>query len=192
MDLDTREAVEEGIQESNKAQEEDKRAEEEAARDLGIEPSDSHEYEQKFGDTQSADDGFTPTKRVSDVEYTANRISTHNTLNDLLHKNSIQSLTQSSNGLDSLIGASVSTEIADNDTEYLKKLSEKVAEEADQSDSEYKHNEARKEAMEKARIQAELENRDDPNTMSVKHARELAAKMNAQLDAGVAQAELRN
>jgi len=33
--------------------------------------------------------------------------------------------------LDSLIGASVSTEIADNDAEYLKKLSEKVAEEAD-------------------------------------------------------------
>jgi len=94
--------------------------------------------------------------------------------------------------LDSLIGASVSTEIADNDTEYLKKLSEKVAEEADQSDSEYKHNELRKEAMEKAKIQAELENRDDANTMSVKHARELAAKMNAQLDAGVAQAEERN
>jgi len=57
----------------------------------------------------------------------------------LLHKNSFQSLTQSSSGLDSLIGASVSTEISDNDTEYLKKLSEKVAEEADESDHDYKH-----------------------------------------------------
>ena len=34
----------------------------------------------------------------------------------------------------------------------MKKLSEKVAEEADQSDNEYKQNEARKEAMERARI----------------------------------------
>ena len=46
--------------------------------------------------------------------------------------------------------------------------------------------------MERARIQEELENRDDASTMSVKHARELAAKMNAQLDAGVAAAEERN
>lgn len=45
--------------------------------------------------------------------------------------------------------------------------------------------------MERARVQAELENRDDASTMSVKHARELAAKMNAQLDAGVAEAEAR-
>lgn len=41
MDSDTREAVEEGIQESNRDADEDKRAEAEAARDLGIEPSDS-------------------------------------------------------------------------------------------------------------------------------------------------------
>ena len=41
MDSDTREAVEEGIQESNKNSEDNKRAEEEAAKDLGIDPSDS-------------------------------------------------------------------------------------------------------------------------------------------------------
>jgi hypothetical protein len=34
----------------------------------------------------------------------------------------------------------------------LKKLSEKVAEEADQSDKEYKDNEAMKEAIERAKI----------------------------------------
>jgi hypothetical protein len=91
MDLDTREAVEEGIQESNRNEDEDRRAEAEAARDLGIEPSDSADYDKKFGENASAAD-FEPSKD-KDVEYTANRISTHNTLNDLIHKNSIQSLT---------------------------------------------------------------------------------------------------
>lgn len=130
MDIDTREAIDEGFNEVNKEQEANKRAEEEAGRDLGLEPTDSHEYDQKFGGDSSSSDEFI-VKKDADVEYTANRISAHNTLNDLMHHNSVQSLTQSSNGLDSLIGASVSTEIADNDTEYLKKLSEKVAEEAD-------------------------------------------------------------
>ena len=101
-------------------------------------------------------------------------------------------MTQSSSGLDSLIGASVSTEISDDDTEYLKKLSEKVAEEADHSDHEQKKKEALKEAIEVAKKKHEEENSNDPNTMSVKHARELAAKMNAELDAGVAEAEQRN
>ena len=91
MDLDTKEAVEEGIKESNRDEEEDKRAEAEAARDLGIEPSDSAEYEKKFGDSATSAD-FEPAKD-KDVEYTANRIGVHNTLNDLLHKNSLQSLT---------------------------------------------------------------------------------------------------
>jgi len=33
--------------------------------------------------------------------------------------------------------------------------------------------------MERAKLQNELDNRDDATTMSVHHARELAAKMNA-------------
>lgn len=45
MDMDTREAVEEGMNESKREQEANQRAEEEAARDLGIEPSESHEYD---------------------------------------------------------------------------------------------------------------------------------------------------
>ena len=91
-----------------------------------------------------------------------------------------------------MIGASVSTEISDNDTEYLKKLSEKVAEEADESDHEAKKREALKEAIERVKKQHEEENSNDPGTMSVKHARELAAEMNARLEAGVAEAEARN
>jgi len=91
MDLDTKGAVEEGIQEISRDSEDDKRAEAEAARDLGIEPSDSAEYDKKFGDNATSRDFETSMDK--DVEYTANRISSHNTLNDLIHKNSIQSLT---------------------------------------------------------------------------------------------------
>jgi len=149
MDSDTRDSVEDVIKETNRDADEDKRAEAEAARDLGIEPSDSDEYDKKFGESATSEDF--ETRKDKDVEYTANRIGVHNTLNDLLHKNSFQSLTQSSSGLDSLIGASVSTEISDNDTEYLKKLSEKVAEEADESDHEAKKREALKEAIERVK-----------------------------------------
>lgn len=89
MDMDAREAIDEGFNEVNKQQEENKRAEEEAAKDLGIEPEDSHSYDQKFGgDTSSNDDYETP-KKDHDIEYTANRISTHDTLNDLMHHNSV-------------------------------------------------------------------------------------------------------
>jgi len=48
-----------------------------------------------------------------------------------LHGNSINKLTTTSTGLDSLIGASSAIEMAEDNSEYLKKLSEKVAEEAD-------------------------------------------------------------
>lgn len=50
MDIDTAAIVEEGVKETNREQELNQRAEEEAARDLGIEPSESHEYDEKFGD----------------------------------------------------------------------------------------------------------------------------------------------
>ena len=45
--------------------------------------------------------------------------------------NSLQSLATTGSGLDSLIGATGAMELADGDTEYLKKYSEKVAAEAD-------------------------------------------------------------
>lgn len=87
MDEDTKEAVEEGIQEVSRDADEDKRAEAEAARDLGIEASDSAEYEKKFGDNATSEEF--EARKDKDVEYTANRISVHNTLNDLMHKNSL-------------------------------------------------------------------------------------------------------
>lgn len=191
MDIDAQAAIDEGIKKTELDNQENQIAADEAAKDLGIDIGDDKE-EEKSASSDDADEGSSANQKSGEVLYTADRISTHNTLNSLLNKNSYQSLTQSSSGLDSLIGASTSIDIAGDDTEYLKKLSEKVAEEADQSDQEAKDNEVKKEAMERARVQEELENRDDASTMSVKHARELAAKMNAQLDAGVAAAEERN
>lgn len=45
MDSDTRDAVEEGITETNKDTDANQRAEEEAAKDLGIEPEEGHAYD---------------------------------------------------------------------------------------------------------------------------------------------------
>ena len=47
--------------------------------------------------------------------------------------NNLQSLATTGSGLDSLIGATGALEMAEGDTEYLKRYSEKVAAEADQS-----------------------------------------------------------
>lgn len=51
--MDTRDAVEEGIQETNKVDEDNKRAEEEAAKDLGLEPEEGEQYDKKFSDNSS-------------------------------------------------------------------------------------------------------------------------------------------
>ena len=58
---------------------------------------------------------------------------------NLLRSQSLGKLASTPNGLDSLIGASSALEMADEgDPEYLKRLSEKVAMEADQSDEQQK------------------------------------------------------
>ena len=50
----------------------------------------------------------------------------------------MHSLASSDGALDSLIGASTALEMSDDNTEYLKNYSERVAAEADQSDNEHK------------------------------------------------------
>ena len=57
-----------------------------------------------------------------------------NSLETTLHSTSIHRLSSSPKDLDSLIGASSALEMADGDTEYLKRYSERVAMEADESD----------------------------------------------------------
>ena len=54
-----------------------------------------------------------------------------NSLETTLHSTNIHKLSSSPTELDSLIGASSALEMADGDTEYLKRYSERVAMEAD-------------------------------------------------------------
>jgi hypothetical protein len=68
-------------------------------------------------------------------------------LETTLHSTNIHSLSQSPKDLDSLIGASSVLEMSDGDTDYLKKYSERVAMEADQSDQSAKDEEKRKEEI---------------------------------------------
>jgi hypothetical protein len=50
-----------------------------------------------------------------------------------MNSNSLKSLAQSESGMDSLLGAATGLELADGDPEFLKHYSERVAEEADES-----------------------------------------------------------
>ena len=93
-----------------------------------------------------------------------------NSLENTLRSKSIHKLSNSPTDLDQLIGASSALEMADGDTEYLKRYSERVAMEADQSDMQQK--------LEEERSQKELEFKkkiEDPDYLSVEKAREMAA-----------------
>ena len=105
----------------------------------------------------------------------------------MLKRGSINSLASTGTGLDSLIGASSALEMSGDDPEYLKRYSEKIAMEAEDSD-----NDARKEAQMEMRAQAEQQSAKDAsadNEDSVEHARMMAAKMNEQMQHGVEEAE---
>lgn len=75
-----------------------------------------------------------------------------NSLEATLHSTSIHRLSSSTKDLDSLIGASSALEMADGDAEYLKRYSERVAMEADESDQIQKDEEKRKEEVRMAKI----------------------------------------
>lgn len=75
-----------------------------------------------------------------------------NSLETTLHSTSIHRLSSSPKDLDSLIGASSALEMADGDTEYLKRYSERVAMEADESDQIQKDEEKLKEEMSMAKM----------------------------------------
>lgn len=101
---------------------------------------------------------------------------------------SLGSLSQTTTGLDSLIGGASALEMADDgDPAYLKTLSERVAAEADKSDSEQKQIDDKLDSIR----QRELEKKKNANVLTVDKAREMARKLNEQMEQGVAEAEER-
>jgi hypothetical protein len=69
------------------------------------------------------------------TEASAADVEKAETLGNLLRGNGLHNLAQSTSGLDALLGASSALEMADGDPEYLKRYSEKIAMEADESDN---------------------------------------------------------
>jgi len=87
-----------------------------------------------------------------DTRQSVEHVSKLDSLETTLHGANIRKLSSSPAELDSLIGASSALEMADGDTEYLKRYSERVAMEADQSDQTHRDEQDRQEALRQARI----------------------------------------
>ena len=87
-----------------------------------------------------------------DNRQSVEHVSKLDSLETTLHGANIRKLSSSPAELDSLIGASSALEMADGDTEYLKRYSERVAMEADQSDQTHRDEQDRQEALRQARI----------------------------------------
>lgn len=130
MNLESQNAIDEGLEqtEAEKKTQEDEgevneRAAAEAAKDLVDDPTAEQE-----GQELSQKEGQRTEASPADIEKAE-------TLGNLLRSNGLHNLAQSTSGLDSLIGASSALEMADGDPEYLKRYSEKIAMEADESDN---------------------------------------------------------
>lgn len=108
----------------DKEQEENEKAAQDAMKDLDVCYGDeqSQKEQQKAEDAISEETGSDSVERV---------MKKQDSIVTLMRGNSLQSLATTGSGLDSLIGATGALELADGDTEYLKKYSEKVAAEAD-------------------------------------------------------------
>ena len=84
-----------------------------------------------YGDDQSQQEEKKAEDAINDEDSVGNVIKKQDSIVTLMRGKSLQSLATTGSGLDSLIGATGALELADGDTEYLKKYSEKVAAEAD-------------------------------------------------------------
>ena len=175
MEIETQAQLIEDMEKKEQEKEDDATAAREAAKDLGIDPE---EEENKKNDDD--DDQKVVSKAISNTDSLVN----------VMRGNSLHQLTSSNSGLDSLIGATSALEMADDDPEYLKRYSERVAAEADQSNEAHKDEEMLA-AQEAERKKREELAKKEPSLMSVQEARQQARNLNNQLAAGVAEAEAR-
>ena len=132
-----------------------------------------------YGDEQQV-------QKDEEQEEIAKAVKKQDSIVNLMSRGSFAGLLSSEKGLDQLIGASSALEMAD-DPEYLKHYSEKIAAEADTSDLQAKQQETQKLREQFEAEQARKHSVEDED--SVEHARALAAKLNAQLEQGVLEAE---
>lgn len=125
MEKDSSSVLEELQKDEDKEREENEQAARDAMKDLDV----------CYGDDISLKEEQKAEEALEDKEdHVANVIKKQDSIVTLMRGNSLQSLATTGSGLDSLIGATGALELADGDTEYLKRYSEKVAAEADQSD----------------------------------------------------------
>lgn len=150
----------------DKEKEENDQAAKDAMKDLDV----------CYGDDQSQKEEQKAEEALDENDSVGNRIKKQDSIVTLMRGNSLQSLASTGSGLDSLIGATGALELADGDTDYLKRYSEKVAAEADQSDVEQALAEKQAQAEREALERKKLEESNDAQFMSVKHAKELAAQ----------------
>lgn len=132
MDAESQIAMQESMEvpdedEARREQEENDHAAAEAAKDL------SPDYEQD----EEKDEAATAAAEQLSTDGLG-KVSDFGSVEKTLHTNSLTDLTSSDGALDNLIGASSALEMSDDNTEYLKRYSERVAMEADQSDEEQK------------------------------------------------------
>ena len=127
----------------DKEKEENDQAAKDAMKDLDV----------CYGDDQSQKEEQKAEEALDETDAVGKVIKKQDSIVTLMRGNNLQSLATTGSGLDSLIGATGALEMAEGDTEYLKRYSEKVAAEADQSDEQQQAEELKaikeKEAIEK-------------------------------------------
>ena len=145
------------LEQEQSEKEENDQAAEEAAKDLDVDYGTSEADKTSEGDELEA-------------EKSAQK---HGSVVNLLRGKSIHSLAATGSGLDSLIGAGSVLEMSDGDTDFLKSYSERVAMEADESDSSQKQEDEQRQAQ----LEAKKKQKEENGLDSVNHAKAVAAML---------------
>ena len=119
-------------------------AAQEAMKDLDVDYKD-HSKDEKVEDYEAS-------KAQDETGQAYESVSKQHSLVNVMKRGSIHSLAATATGLDDLIGASTSLEMASGDVEVLKRYSERIAMEADESEKTAKLEEAQQHAIDRLDI----------------------------------------
>lgn len=149
----------------DKEKEENDQAAKDAMKDLDV----------LYGDDQSKQEEA-KAEEMEDPDPVSKVIRKQDSIVTLMRGNNLQSLASTGSGLDSLIGATGALEMAEGDTDYLKRYSEKVAAEADQSDEQQKADEKQAIFEKEQSARKKIDELNDLHLETVTHARMMAAQ----------------